>query len=151
MKHPDDEDGTKDWRGTPIVPGAPVIYAASVGRSTTLVEGEVVGFTKSGRVNVRVIRRSYGHAWVDSKDVVHVGHDRLLVINPDTLPPTTLPTQREGVAIQQARYAERERIRDSHTGMNYVEDRINLSYRYRWTPCTVCGTTEPYSKECEAP
>lgn len=154
MKHPDDVDGTRDWRGTPIVPGAPCIYGAPVGRSIALVEGEVVGFTKSGRVNVRVIRRAYGGGWSE-REIVHVGHDRLIIIQPDTLPPTTLPTEREAIAQHREQMAERERNEASHTGMTYGPlDEGQDAYirgRWGWTPCTVCGTTDPRAKECGAP
>ncbi len=67
-----------DWRGTPILIGQTVVYGGPVGRSVAQVEAEVVGFTKSGRVNVRPIRRSYG-TW-QTKEVVHVGPDRLTVV-----------------------------------------------------------------------
>lgn len=76
-------DPVHDWRGTAVLIGQTVIYGAPVGSSISMVEAEVIGFTRSGRVNVRPIRRAYGR-W-QSKDVVHVGPDRLTVI--DRLPP----------------------------------------------------------------
>lgn len=82
----------RDWRGTKIEIGSPVIYGAPLGRSIQLVEGEVVGFSKTGRVNVRIVRRAVSHAWGGNREVVHVGQDRLIVIRPDSLPPTGLPT-----------------------------------------------------------
>lgn len=91
-------DTPRDWRGIPITPGARVIYGAGVGRSIALVEGTVdtdTPFTKSGRVNVRVIRRAYGGGWYDPKPVVHVGRDRLTVVE---LPPSTEPTEAEKAA-----------------------------------------------------
>lgn len=106
------EDGiVRDWRGTPIVPGALVVYGAPVGRSIAMVEGTVDGFTKSGRVNVRIIRRSYG-GWSQGKDVVHVGADRLTIV--ETLPPTDVLTDKEKYEQRRAEAAERERIENTH-------------------------------------
>lgn len=84
------DHGARDWRGTPITPGALVIYGAQVGRSVTLVEARVADpmCTPSGRIWLEVIRRSYG-GWLDAERV-HVGADRLTVV--DTLPPTALPS-----------------------------------------------------------
>jgi hypothetical protein len=81
----------KDWRGTPITEGALVIYGASVGRSVTLVEGVVSGFTHSGRVWIEVTRRAWGSSGMDGSPLVHVGPDRLTVVT--ELPPTNLPTE----------------------------------------------------------
>lgn len=83
-------DQTKDWRGVTIKEGQTVIYGAPVGRSIALVEAVVDGFTDSGRVWLKVKHRAYGD-WGDSAPRVHVGHDRLTII--DSLPPTTLPDQ----------------------------------------------------------
>lgn len=76
----------EDWRGTPINIGDTVIYGAPVGRSIAMVEGIVDSFTKTGRVNVKVVRRAYG---LSGKDVVHVGPDRLTIVTklPDTSKP----------------------------------------------------------------
>ena len=104
----------RDWRGTSIKVGDPVIYGAPVGRSIELVEGEVTGFSKTGRVNVKVIRRAYSHAGGYGKRTVHVGQDRLTVIRPDSLPPTTLPTWEEAIEASQRRQEEREDRYNSH-------------------------------------
>src|SRR4051794_27584156 len=82
-----DPNDIRDWRGTPIVPGSLVVYGGPVGRSIAQVEGRVDSFTATGRVNVRVLRRSYGD-W-QTKPVVHVGADRLTVVT--ALPPTDVP------------------------------------------------------------
>jgi hypothetical protein len=83
----------KDARGVDIVEGASCIYGAPVGRSIALVEGVIDGFTASGRVWVRIVRRAYGGGWSDSKDRVHVGADRLVIV--DALPTCDLPTDAE--------------------------------------------------------
>ena len=98
------EDIVKDWRGTPIEIGHVVIYGT--GRAVELVEGVVEGFTKSGRVTVQVVRRSFGWA---SQGRVHVGPTSLTVI--DLLPDATVPTMAEAkelrVAAAIARATER--------------------------------------------
>lgn len=107
------KDGiARDWRGTPIVPGALVIYGAPVGRSIALVEATVEGFTKSGRVNVRILRRAYGGGWTNAKDVVHVGADRLVVVN--ELPPTDMPLESEKIAENEARVQRRQDVENTH-------------------------------------
>lgn len=85
----------KDARGVEITDGATCIYGASVGRSIALVEGVTDGFTASGRVWVKIVRRAYGGGWIDSKERVHVGANRLVVV--DALPACDLPTQAEAV------------------------------------------------------
>lgn len=123
----------KDWRGTPIVAGALVIYGAPVGRSIAMVEAEVVGFTKSGRVNVRVRHRAYG-GWGMGKDVVHVGPDRLTIVS--DLPPTDLPLETDKHAEARAVEAERKRIQATHDFTEYTWDtqrRQHISY------CRKCG------------
>lgn len=79
------ESIVKDWRGTPIEIGHTVIYGT--GRSVELVEGVVEGFTKSGRVALRVVRRSGGYA---TRSRVDVGPTNLTVV--DLLPDATVPT-----------------------------------------------------------
>lgn len=83
----------RDWRGTPITPGALVIYGAPVGRSIALVEATVADpmLTPSGRIWLNVQRRAYGHS--DTSRRVHVGADRLTVVT--ALPPTTRLTEQE--------------------------------------------------------
>ncbi|OII61178.1 hypothetical protein BJP40_06530 [Streptomyces sp. CC53] len=114
-----------DARGVPITPGDTAIYGFTVGRSVAMAEavvlGELVGpdlppgvtaaivleekvsLTPSGRVRLRVVRRSYGGG---EKPVVDVAPDRLVVLKRESvivgdvvcsgfpyLPP--LPTQDE--------------------------------------------------------
>jgi len=94
----------KDARGVDIVEGASCIYGAPVGRSIALVEGIIDGFTPSGRVWVRIVRRAYGGGWSDSKDRVHVGADRLVIV--DALPACDLPTDAEKSAQRRAEAIE---------------------------------------------
>lgn len=91
-----------DWRGTPITPGATVIYGAGVGRSIELVQATVTPdpsnpaaphLTKQGNVWLNVIHRSYQRPHTDR---VNVGADRLTVVT--ALPPTQLPTARQKIA-----------------------------------------------------
>lgn len=112
-----------DARGVPIDAGDTVIYGFGVGRSVAMAEGVVLGdvshvrddltcpcgpeepcpdpgpsLTPSGRVRLRVVRRSYASG---TKPVVDVAGDRLVVlkkpygIGRPTLPPSPLPTQDE--------------------------------------------------------
>lgn len=86
----------RDAREVPIEVGATVIYGAPVGRSIALVEGVVDGFTDSGRVWVKIVRRAYGGGWADSKSRVHVGPDRLVIVT--ELPHSDLPTEADARA-----------------------------------------------------
>ncbi|HLL34191.1 MAG TPA: hypothetical protein VK545_09930 [Streptomyces sp.] len=97
----------KDARGVEIVEGASCIYGAPVGRSIALVEGVIDGFTPSGRVWVRIVRRAYGGGWTNSKDRVHVGPDRLVIV--DALPESALQTDAEKVAERRREAVERHR------------------------------------------
>lgn len=100
-----------DARGVPITAGDTVIYGFGVGRSVAMAEGVVLaekeGYpmpsqTKTGRIRIRVIRRSYASG---SKPVVDVAGDRLVVLKNGpvpglpgrrpTLPESLLPTQDE--------------------------------------------------------
>lgn len=95
-----------DARGVAIGPGDTVIYGFGVGRSIAMAEGVVVGdeavsLTSTGRVRIRIIRRSYSSG---EKPVVDVAPDRIVVlkgvtaIDGDTvayLPDSTMPTQAE--------------------------------------------------------
>lgn len=130
------EETPKDWRGTPIVPGALVIYGAPVGRSIALVEAEVVGFTKSGRVNVRVVRRAYG-SWGEGKEIVHVGTDRLTIVT--ELPPTDMPTDKEKEVIRKAENAERERVYNTHRFQYYSYAYNTGQPAYNDRECEGCG------------
>lgn len=130
------EETPKDWRGTPIVPGALVIYGAPVGRSIAMVEAEVVGFTKSGRVNVRVVRRAYGN-WGEQKEIVHVGADRLTIV--EKLPPTEVPTDKELNAIRKAEWEERNRIAETHLFPYYSYAYNTGQPAYSDRECERCG------------
>ncbi|MGW6949009.1 hypothetical protein ACWGHD_19045 [Streptomyces xanthophaeus] len=101
-----------DARGVPITVGATCIYGAAVGRSIALVEGVIDGYTASGRVWVKVVRRAYGGSGIDRAERVHVGADRLVIV--DALPACELPTQAE-VLVRERRDL-RERYR------RYIED-----------------------------
>lgn len=103
-------DELLDARGVPITPGDTVIYGFGVGRSIAMAEGVVVNdmgewgsrlsLTPSGRVRLRVVRRSFDSG---TKPVVDVAPDRLVVLKvspyPELmgphLPPSPLPTQDE--------------------------------------------------------
>jgi hypothetical protein len=87
-------EAPKDWRGTPITPGALVIYGAPVGRSIAMVEATVADpmLTPSGRIWLDVIRRAYG-GYGHENQRVHVGADRLTVVT--ALPPSELMTEDE--------------------------------------------------------
>lgn len=105
----DVDEVARDWRGTPIVEGATVIYGAPVGRSIAMVQGTVDGFTPAGRVWINVTHRAYGgHGHAPR---VHVGPDRLTIVT--TLPPTDLPTVAEA--------AERELA----NRVKYHQDRVD--------------------------
>lgn len=149
------EASSTDWRGTPITEGALVIYGAPVGRSIALVEAEVVGFTESGRVNLRIIRRAYGWTDARSKDVVHVGADRLIVVN--DLPPTDVPLQADVKAEKQRAAEERKRLFATHEWPAPREEEFQGRPTYGGygtqtrtrtvqDPCTKCGA-ERYSAE----
>ena len=110
-----------DARGVEIEPGDVCLYGFGVGRSVALAEGvvleappcdvpgctltvhETVSLTPSGRVRLRVVRRSYSSG---EKPVVDVAPDRIVVLKPGPpvdvygdheviLPPSPLPTQDE--------------------------------------------------------
>lgn len=132
-----------DWRGTPIVPGALVIYGAPYGsNSIAMVEATVADpmLTKSGRIRLDVIRRKIG-GWGDKDKPVHVGPDRLTIVT--ALPPCELPTQAEKYAQERARHAEAERIYATHNLVMTVVDRWNHR-----TACVDCGTDRYYQQEC---
>ena len=110
-------DELLDARGVEIEPGDTAIYGFGVGRSVAMAEAVVLGahgdhkaclppcldevsLTPSGRVRLRVVRRSYSSG---EKPVVDVAPDRLVVLKaaPWTgsampfLPSSPLPTQTE--------------------------------------------------------
>ena len=140
-----EKDLTRDWRGTKIEVGDTVIYGGPVGRSIQMVEGEVVGFTPAGRVNVRIVRRSYSRAYHGDKRVVHVGHDRLTVLKDGVLPPTEMPTWDEAITESERQKRERDAHYASHTGPEYTVEETQLrpgGYVHRQhiaAPCTTCG------------
>lgn len=96
-----------DARGIEIREGASCIYGAPVGRSIALVEGVIDGFTPSGRVWVRIIRRAYGGGWSNDRKRVHVGSDRLVIV--DALPDSELPTDAEKSAARRTESIEQHR------------------------------------------
>lgn len=147
----------RDWRGTAIEVGASVIYGAPVGRSIELVEGEVVSFSKTGRVNVKVVRRAYQHGSTYSKKTVHVGQDRLIVINSDSLPPTTLPTWEEAIGESKRRADLRDANEATHTWPEpimvhepFVKGSSYWVDRQIQPPCSVCGAATRFAG-CEKP
>ncbi len=101
-----------DARGIEITEGASCIYGAPVGRSIALVEGVIDGFTPSGRVWVKVVRRAYGGWGLNRAERVHVGADRLVIV--DALPACDLPTEVEEVAETRRLTAERYRQNIAH-------------------------------------
>lgn len=97
-----------DARGVPITAGDTVIWGFGVSRSVAMAEGVVLaekdGYpypaqTPTGRIKVKVVRRSYSSS---EKPVVDIGKDRLIVLKAGAygpgkpyLPPSPLPTQAE--------------------------------------------------------
>jgi hypothetical protein len=140
-----------DARGVEIEPGDVCLYGFSVGRSVAMAEAIVMGkgdpnrpgwqsssevsLTMSGRVRLRVIRRSFGGG---EKPVVDVSPYRLVVLKPCTelftaggdtvavLPPSPLPTQdevrrgeiEERISRYTARLRETELPPDSYWARN---------------------------------
>lgn len=101
--------GLLDARGVEVRPGDSVIYGFAVGRSVAMAEGVILGdagevsLTATGRVRVRVWRRSYGGG---SQSVVSVAPDRLVVlkwaaygVGRPYLPTSPLPTQDEEMRV----------------------------------------------------
>lgn len=146
------DETPRDWRGTEITAGAPVIYGAGVGRSIELVEAEVAEpmLTKSGRIRLKIVRRAYQTGSSYSKAVVDVGPDRLTVIRPDSLPPTDLPLYTEQIEKSKERMAKLDAIRDTHDIQPVGEWAGGSHYRYKTTVyrCKKCGTSKYYSEEC---
>jgi hypothetical protein len=102
----------KDARGIPVTVGATCVYGAPVGRSIALVEGVIDGFTPSGRVWVKIVRRAYGGGWATDAKRVHVGADRLVIV--DALPTCDLPTAEEKSEAERLRLIERYRADIAH-------------------------------------
>ncbi|MFB7919380.1 hypothetical protein [Streptomyces sp. NPDC056061] len=82
------------------------------------MEGIIDGFTPSGRVWVKVVRRAYGGSasWGTPRERVHVGPDRLVIV--DALPECALPTDaEEAAAARKQRIAHyRKRFADLEAG-----------------------------------
>ncbi|MET7939664.1 hypothetical protein [Streptomyces sp. NPDC005302] len=108
-------DTPKDARGVDIHVGATCVYGAGVGRSIALVEAVVDGFTDAGRVWLKVVRRSYGATtWGKPRDRVHVGPDRLVIV--ERLPDCDLPTD-----LEKAEESRQDRIRSYREGIASLE------------------------------
>ena len=140
-----------DARGVEIEPGDVCLYGFGVGRSVAMAEAVVLGeeptpgkksgeevvadmyrqatkvsLTPSGRVRLRVVRRSYSSG---EKPVVDVAPDRLVVLkrsdlvvggfNGPYLPPSPLPTQDEEARkrIESSIEYHKECLRDPETNM----------------------------------
>lgn len=138
----DQPTGPTDWRGTPITPGALVIYGAPAGRSITMVEATVADpmLSPSGRIFLNVVRRSY---WHTDGGKVHVGADRLTVVT--ALPPTTVPTDAERAARQRAERDAREAFadglhrREGHDGPESGMVKTGPDrWQQKWVPCLRC-------------
>ena len=130
----------RDWRGTPITPGALVVYGAPAGDSTQMVEATVAPapfLTPSGRVRLDVIRRS---VYISDRDRVSVPPLSLTVVT--DLPPTTQQTDAEQRESRARVDAERKAIWDTH----------EVPEGWRWdTPCKACGTLvhQARTRRCE--
>lgn len=146
-----------DARGVVIEPGDRVIYGFGVGRSVAMAEGVVVGeegcvyrmtdcnvpdcsmtlvsLTPTGKVRVRVVRRSYSSG---EKPVVAINPDRLVTLKPviprdavgdvyvPALPLSPKPTQaeeaREHIQFRIDRYLEDLRSDKITWGLNSFAD-----------------------------
>lgn len=151
-----------DARGIPIEIGRTCIYGAPVGRSIALVEAVVEGFTKSGRVNVRPVRRAYGssagYSSFGTREVVHVGCDRLTIV--DQLPASPYATEAEKAEKARVERAERDRLEATHDIPTWEEwEALHPIDRTGWTitqrphrTCRRCGLQvhEAWKVECAA-
>lgn len=82
----------RDWRGVEIKEGALLVYGAGVGQSVAMVEATFTGrVSATGRLWVRVVRRSYGGGWSSAKAEVHIGADRVTVVG--SLPHSDVPLE----------------------------------------------------------
>lgn len=118
----------EDARGVEIRPGATVVYGFGVSRSVAMAEAVVerngdgdVNTTPSGRVWLRIVRRSYASG---EHERVHVAPDRMTVV--DALPASPLPTQdekRRDELISSIRRTK-ERIKELRHGVD-VPDRYD--------------------------
>lgn len=132
-----------DWRGTPITEGALVIYGAPVGRSIQMVEATVDGFTPSGRVWLKVVRRSFTGSYTDR---VHVGADRLTIVT--QLPPTALETAAEQIVRRERERVERERRWATHDIVTEPGPETWSRGTPRCTRCGASGWAEPGRADC---
>lgn len=81
----------KDWRGTPIRPGDYVVMAAQSGHCVNSVEGWVVRITETGRIRIKVIRRSRGmRSWQEDEITATPKIGSLTVVT--ALPESSAPT-----------------------------------------------------------
>ncbi|MFG3710107.1 hypothetical protein [Micromonospora sp. NPDC047730] len=134
-------EAPRDWRGTPITPGALVVYAYTSGSSALTAEATVAPapfVTPSGAIRLDLVRRSSGHG--SYRDRVAVSPAGLTVV--ETLPPTDLPTAAEVREQLEKGRLEREAIKATH----------DLPSGY-WTgreKCARCGMDwrETLSRRC---
>jgi hypothetical protein len=138
---PEPPEPVVDWRGTPITPGALVIYGGPVGRSIQMVEARVADpmLSPSGRIFLNVVRRSYTD---DNDGRVHVGADRLTVVA--ELPPTTLPTASEVKDRNERRYQAMNAHRD---GLHKREEHTGPPSGYVRRTSTYSGWRGPQTRE----
>lgn len=125
-----------DARGVVVEAGDTVIYGFGVSRSVAMAEGVVVtqvpehgpatvSLTASGRVRLRVVRRSFDSG---EKPVVDVAPDRLVVLKASgvsafpVLPPSPLPTQAEEArkAIESAMLRYTEMLRADEVPSHWI-------------------------------
>lgn len=148
------ENELTDARGVMINPGDTVIYGFGVGRSIAMAEGVVLGereyhldeyrpltvsLTGSGRVRIRVIRRSYSSG---EKPVVDIAPDRLVVlkqaytadsmVSEAFLPDSPLPTQDQANVAKLWGEIKRstDRLRELGSGSELTEWEIGHATRY---------------------
>lgn len=150
-------DPVVDARGVAIAPGDTVIYGFGVSRSVAMAEAVVLGeckamhvtkcsgpecprygasLTASGRVRLRVVRRSYSSG---EKPIVDVAPGRLVVLKQTGhglgrdiayLPPSPLPTQDEvaRAGIEKSIAYHNKQLRDLGNGgplPQYVRERLD--------------------------
>lgn len=138
-------DELLDARGVKIEPGDAVIYGYGVGRSVAMAEGEVVddggkvSVTRSGRVRIRIVRRSYRHG---VKPVIDLAADRMVVlkalagwpVDQPHLPPSPLPTQadehRSRLETSLAHY--RKRLAELEAGDELRGWELSFHQTYGW-------------------
>lgn len=126
-----------DWRGVPITPGAHVLYGAAHGRQVATVEAEVRRaedgpmLTPSGRVWLRVQRRSMGGGVVGTPPFTHVSPSHLTVLGAP-LPGTDLPTEADLIRREQETMSAAKAIEATHK----ITAKTAGGYRRE---CELCG------------